>query len=645
MIERKWQPNKGTRKHSSSLEKTSASSRNTSKKAAPTPIITAMRNFRKGYRSPQEQPPPLTRGNVRPSTAPNTAAPNTQPKGTPKSAPGMLTDDGRAPLSPPTTSTPNLAAASASLAFSVEAVKQAAISPVAPMDGAKNGVRVTVSSGGDVLSTVKPEYEHLLSRPSEFFKIENKTLTNTLRPATTPNMSLDYSGFRISKMQLMKTMKAHREDVYQVRQSIVARREEDVRLNVLKKNNRRDEMKQARDRVERQVLMLQLVKISTVQKKFAAALAVGRLKMVRKKKRDNAANVIMRNWKVHFSMRMLKLVLAFKDLGLPFTLKVRIRRKHKFVETIKAFLDKIKAEAGPQIIKTFMHNVRKAQNYVRMFLACRKSRRELCNRYWVKIETKIRGEMHAKMREKMSQSQRLLAEIPDMMEVQYKFKAMRGKVRRQMQKVKEVEGVRKERWGAGVDGRSEVEKEEKKAERFVEASVREELVIKYVRSMRVAYLEETSTFAGGTVNNVIEDTNVAKILFKGGKAEMANLKVFAEEMMTVKQLERPKFCLFTGCYGGMTWRGVVEEAVRADTAAKSKGEKKVVFRSVKMLDEMIEKKATMRFEKMRRESIKHLEESGIVKAGTVEAGTVEAGTVKSGGAGGGSTRKVRIKEP
>ena len=82
------------------------------------------------------------------------------------------------------------------------------------------GVRVAVSSTGDILSTVKPEYENLASKPCHYRDFPQFDLTNVQRPATTPNPCLDYENFARTKMKLMRTMKDHRRDVWQEKQKI-----------------------------------------------------------------------------------------------------------------------------------------------------------------------------------------------------------------------------------------------------------------------------------------------------------------------------------------------------------------------------------------------------------------------------------------
>jgi hypothetical protein len=316
-----------------------------------------------------------------------------------------------------------------------------------PLDGSRRGVRVTLSSAGEVLTTVKPEYEHLLSRPTVFEGVRMMELTNVNRPSTTPNPALDYDAFRTSKMQLVKTMAEHREKVYEVKQHLLAESAADVRDKIEAKDKRRVELKLGRERKDRQMQWLKFLVLSAAREKFGKALAEGRRANRWHEITAHAATVIQRNWKIHFSMRMLKLVLAFKDLGLPFSLKVRIRRKHKAVELIKELLDKAKKEAGPAIVKVFMGNVRRAQRYVRIFLACRAARREVVTRYWIKLETKMRIGMKEAARLQQAASQRLLSEIPDMIETQTKFEMIRRKVRKQMIKTKAVETERLGLWG------------------------------------------------------------------------------------------------------------------------------------------------------------------------------------------------------
>jgi len=144
-------------------------------------------------------------------------------------------------------------------------------------------------------------------------------------------------------------------------------------------------------------------------------------------------------------MRMLKLVLAFKNLGLEFSLKVRIRRKYRHIEIIKNFFRKVKNEAGPQIVKSFMHNVRKAQTYVRCFLACRAARRELCSRFWVKIESKIRSDLVAAQHARHIESQNTLSNVPEIMETIFKFRASKSKAIRMVSSLRRLEHERHEK--------------------------------------------------------------------------------------------------------------------------------------------------------------------------------------------------------
>ena len=85
------------------------------------------------------------------------------------------------------------------------------------------------------------------------------------------------------------------------------------------------------------------------QTNFMPRLEKGRRDRAIKLKRNESAVIIQRNWLHHFHHRMMQLVLAFKNLGLEFSLNVRIRRKHRSMEIIKNFFHKVQTEAGPQV--------------------------------------------------------------------------------------------------------------------------------------------------------------------------------------------------------------------------------------------------------------------------------------------------------
>jgi len=347
-----------------------------------------------------------------------------------------------------------------------------------------------------------------------------------------------------------------------------------------------------------------------------------------------AANIIQRNYKLYFQSRMLKIVLAFRNLGLPFSLKVRIRRKHRSADLLKHFFYKMKSESGPQIVNNFMYQVRKGQTYVRQFLACRLARREVANLYFLKIEGEIRQRLIREERERELNAMNVLNEIPGIAETQYRFKAMKSKNSRLQNKTKRMMAEIRERdmkWEMKNQNRKyhltqDVSKSDEdnnttniddssissgsiftqgshytitdanmgihipaiKARRgnplarFIESDLRQKIVTKEVRKMRVNYLEETSGFVATALNKVIEEKDARKIL-ETGKDAMINLRVISEEQMTTTVVERPKFMLFTGCYKGRTWRSLILSQVLADVEKQKEQQPKVVFRPAKTL--------------------------------------------------------------
>ena len=120
---------------------------------------------------------------------------------------------------------------------------------------------------------------------------------------------------------------------------------------------------------------------------------------------------------------------------------------------------------------------------------------------------------------------------------------------------------------------------------FIEPEIREALVHKEVRNMRIAYLESVKDFVA-SAENFAADTDSAKILFKKGKGHMQQLKMLASDLMTTTDVQRPMFCLFTGTYGSKTWKSVIEHAVKKDMEKKKTTTK--IFRPASGIDELIE---------------------------------------------------------
>tara|TARA_B110000305_G_C19411898_1_gene625902 strand:+ start:867 stop:1916 length:1050 start_codon:yes stop_codon:yes gene_type:complete len=337
---------------------------------------------------------------------------------------------------------------------------------------------------------------------------------------------------------------------------------------------------------------------------------------------------------------MLKLVLAFRNLGLPFSLKVRIQRKHRSANLLVEFLQKINAESGPQIVNNFMFQVRKGQNYVRQFLACRNARREVANLYFLKIESEVRARLVKEENERDVLRQSVLSEIPGIAETQYRFKALKNrnaslqsKTRRMLSEIKE----RDAKWQAeemrmhlrnkkpnhelninsideDADGNNSLDgsidsidthnaslfsvgsryslndhklvgippisikaKKGNVLARFIEADVRVKVVAREVRKMRINYLMSTNGFVKTSVNRVVEEKD-AKIILETGKDAMIKLRLISEEQMTVEQVERPHFYLFTGSYGGRTWRSLILAQVLADVEKSKLNQPLLKFR-------------------------------------------------------------------
>ncbi len=605
LIERKWQKGKeggaerdgGQSDEKNAQRKLQARLEKKRKQIKAKPVVVAMRNFRKTARRPQTAPEPEVNSA---SVYTSQSKDNTARRARRRSALDVK-----------------------------DAVAAAAPPPRKPPSATARGVRVTVSSAGEILSTVKPEYEYLASKPCTFYDIEPVGLTRTLEPATTWNPCLDYARFEETRRETAKAASRRREKVYEAKCRLVKERQDAVVKEVGAKENRRETLRQARYREERQLIFLRAASVIESFKIFGDAIVEGRTKRRIEARRNDAAKIIQRNWKQHFSMRMLKLVMAFKNLGLPFTLGIRIRRKQRGIGFIKRFLEKVKKEAGPQIVKTFMYNVRKAQSYVRTFLACRAARRELCNRYWVKIEVQIRSEMaqHAKERSRASQS--VLSEIPDMVETQYKFKAVKSKASKLLLKNKRLEVELDEKWSHvglvhprdRVEGGNRGDKvgqvgdesnvsdgkfgnrpqspSKKDSGKMIDPAIRGKVVMTKVKDMRVAYLDSIKGFVSNKRNAVVGEDEARALVQRGGKGEMQKLKVLAEEMMTTTEVKRPSFFLFTGNYGGINWRAVVEAEIKRDSARRKKSERKIEFRPVQSIDEKIER---LKLERKEREN-------------------------------------------
>ena len=147
-----------------------------------------------------------------------------------------------------------------------------------PSSGA-TGVRVAISSRGEILSTVKPEFEHLASKPCTFKPQYQCELTNSRRPATTPNPSLNYEEFGITKMNMVRAMKQHRKEVWLEKQKLDRQREENVLNSILAKESRRDVMYQERMHQERQTIFLRIVAmVVRTPQTLGPALLAGREK-------------------------------------------------------------------------------------------------------------------------------------------------------------------------------------------------------------------------------------------------------------------------------------------------------------------------------------------------------------------------------
>ncbi|GMH92886.1 hypothetical protein TL16_g12480 [Triparma laevis f. inornata] len=535
------------------------------------------------------------------------------------------------------------------------------------------GVSVSISATGDILSTVKPEFEFLSSKPCLYKPEGRHILTNTMRPATTPNFCLDYEGFKVNKTRVMETMKEHRKKVWEEKMKIDENRFTKVlqRRVIEAKENRRDVLKNERLHEERQTMWTQLVILAVMaQTNFMPRLEKGRRDRAIKLKRNESAVIIQRNWLHHFHHRMMQLVLAFKNLGLEFSLNVRIRRKHRSMEIIKNFFHKVQTEAGPQIVKTFMYNVRKAQTYVRQFLACRKARRELCGRFWLKIEAAIRNKIVSQNHQRHIVSQQILSEVPELMDTVYKFRAAKGKARRAISKMKMVEVERHKKNAAfshernhgknhghgghghslksadrrqsssGLPPRPDKKKEEHSSSnnnnnkdsvdlvqkqleakkkrnaalnQFIPPNVREHIVHAYVRKMRINYLDHTKGFVATTENYVVETNEEVKVLFEDGKGSLQKMRVLAEDLMTTRALDRPMFCLFTGKYpdkdtGSIaSWYDIILSEVEKDIHRRKKDDAPVVFRPASDIDEMLERYKHERYEKSRAAAMLRLE--------------------------------------
>ena len=109
-----------------------------------------------------------------------------------------------------------------------------------PPSSGSSGVRVSIAANGDILSTVKPEFEHLMSKPCLYSGQDRLLLTQTRRPATTPNPCLDYDVFRQNKTRVLDAMKNHRRAVWLEKQTIDSARQSKVLANIEAKETRRE---------------------------------------------------------------------------------------------------------------------------------------------------------------------------------------------------------------------------------------------------------------------------------------------------------------------------------------------------------------------------------------------------------------------
>jgi len=149
-----------------------------------------------------------------------------------------------------------------------------------------------------------------------------------------------------------------------------------------------------------------------------------------------------------------------------------------------------------------------------------------------------------------------------------------------------------------ADAKEAAEKKEKKLlSNFIDTKTRDAIVHSEVRSIRVAYLEETKNFISSAENFVPDKGTALDLLHDYGNAEMQYLKMLATDLMTTKEVKRPMFCLFTGEYQGKNWFSIIKKAIIEDMQKKKKKDRVIVFRPAKEIDNIIEKKAHERFER------------------------------------------------
>ncbi|GMI21755.1 hypothetical protein TrCOL_g13288 [Triparma columacea] len=153
--------------------------------------------------------------------------------------------------------------------------------------------------------------------------------------------------------------------------------------------------------------------------------------------------------------------------------------------------------------------------------------------------------------------------------------------------------------GGGLEAET---KDGKSLSNFITPEIRDAIIHRDVRAMRIAYLESTKNFISSAENFVPDKDTAKKLLTDQGKGEMQpckqHMKMLAADLMTTKEVKRPMFCHFTGHYGGKDWFTIIQKAIKEDMIKKKKKKDKVlVFKPAKTIDLLIEKQAKERFER------------------------------------------------
>ena len=499
---------------------------------------------------------------------------------------------------------------------------------------AHDGLLVSISSTGLISSVMKSvEDSNTLSKPAYFFDVSEHLLTDTLRAdrvVGNGNNCATVEGYerdKQKKKENMETRKKYRKDVYETKVKILQNNQKRVLEKINAHELKREEERAQRKENDRAMVFLPFVSTIKFATSLIPKLLIQRRVRIKEAMRNESATKIQNAWKSHFASRMLRLVLAFKNLGLGFSIKVRIRRKHKAADLLQKFLYKVKSEAYPSIIKAFVYSVKKAQRSSKQFVECQRARKEVMNKMWLKLEMTIRSEFAVKAKAIAAANQKLLDNNPDMVDTQYRFAAAKSKVSRLLIKTKELNTVRIEKFGAiethrtanhTVDSKLAGERKSSKSTKSLLAlseneeinsstsggitqhrtsisqhkkrdpnsitldlHTREQIIAAELTNFRKAYMVHTNNFVASVRNKVVDSSIAKRLLLAEAEekgTESKELQALAADMMTTKVFVKPTFKLFTASYGGKTWRSIIEEAVKKDIIIQKRNAPKLEFR-------------------------------------------------------------------